>query len=419
MNAARILLSRRRFLWSTCALGIALPLVGCKPDAADEHAAPGAADPKAPASGADAQSPAANSSTAAAQSPAEAARHKAVAWLLKQQSPDGGWRSEYYGQLKGGAATTSLVMYALSHAPASDRVRGALERGWEFLRASTREKGFVANPDGSADFSTYATALVLLAARRAKLPLGDDESVLVRYLIESQLTEAQGWTPDDVHYGGWDFVGRAAQIERRTTGTNLSITRFVLEALAEERTPQADTARAKAKKWLARCQNPDDGGFAFSPAPGDLANKAGATGMPPSVANSYGTMTCDGILALAAIARGGSEAEAGQSIELQKATRWLAKHAVLDVVPGFSGEAAESGWQHGLRFYYYASLAQALGRLPAEQAAELREKLLAVLVRLQAADGSFANEAAQMREDDPLIATAFAMIALHAAPATE
>ena len=73
----------------------------------------------------------------------------------------------------------------------------------------------------------------------------------------------------------------------------------------------------------------------------------------------------------------------------------------------------EAGWQRGLRFYYYASLAGVLKHFPDH---EIRQAALQKhLMKLQAPDGSWQNESDRMRENDPLIATALAIVALRGA----
>ena len=84
---------------------------------------------------------------------------------------------------------------------------------------------------------------------------------------------------------------------------------------------------------------------------------------------------------------------------------WLAERPSLELVPGFEGLPPELGWQRGLRFYYYSTLAQVLPLLPATGRGARRKGLLEMLLKLQRADGSFLNESDRMRENDPLIAT--------------
>jgi len=347
---------------------------------------------------------------APAASVSQASLRRALGWLSKAQSSDGGWHSETYGQLRGGAAITALVLYAVSHAPAEMlevRDRQMVERGFQFLRPAIAKHGCVLNPDGSADYPTYASALTFVAARQlpAALDAGLQEKLLA-YLIDSQLGETQGWLPEDVQYGGWDFMGRTAA-ERTTTGTNLSVTAFVLEAVAAVDSPSAKPVLARAQRWLERCQDfPGQGGFVFSPVADDASNKAGydAAGQR---ARGYGSMTCDGLRALFYCQVD------SQDRRFRAAAGWIAEHPNLEGVPGFE-QSPQSGWQSGLRYYYYASLAKSLPLLQQKSRAAIGKSLADQLIANQATDGSWQNPSARMREDDPQIATALAVVALAA-----
>jgi len=78
-----------------------------------------------------------------------------------------------------------------------------------------------------------------------------------------------------------------------------------------------------------------------------------------------------------------------------KAIRWLKDHHQSDRAPGFEGTAPES-WGSGLRFYYTYVISRTGLDLP-------------VTLPTQAPDGSFRNSNNLVKEDDPLIATTFAV----------
>ena len=335
-----------------------------------------------------------------------------VRFLVALQAADGGWRSEHYGALRGGAATTSLVLYALSHAPAELRSQyePQLRRGWEFLSSGVAQAGYVANPDGSADYPTYATAMAIVSAERLGWLFPAERRRMIDYLIASQLTEQQGWTESDADYGGWDMAGGAtASGQRITPGTNLSVTCFALEALSLDKTAAPNEARQKALHYLAKCQNlPGDGGFVFSPLGEDPGNKAGVEPVENNP-RSYGPMTCDGLRSLMLCG------ESPYSERVRAAAKWLATNDELRAVPGFSTNGSASAWATDLRFYYFASRAKSSSSFP-DQRTSLQERLIPILTELQAKDGSWSNTTptVRMREDDPLIATALAVIAIGA-----
>jgi hypothetical protein len=230
------------------------------------------------------------------------------------------------------------------------------------------------------DYPNYATALAVQVNREPKS---------VAYLLSRQFCEKNGWREADPAFGAWGMGG-----DRRTPPdaghVDLSMTRHVLEALAAVGIEPVHPAMQRARVFLARCQN-DDGGFYFSTVVLE-ANKAGGRA-------SYGTTTADGIIAL--IAAGGDRAR------INAAKAWLLRHHRADSAPGFSGEAY-ARWPQGLRYYYAASSAQAFRLLGVRRDVD-QDRLLRAEQR---GDGSWANREPLVKEDDPLIATGFALSAL-------
>ena len=359
---------------------------------------------------------------------AEQAIAKGLTWLLAQQAADGGWHSTTYGQLKDGAAITALALDAISRTGQSGKLpmaqADAVAKGFAFLRRGLDKRGTIAGPDGSLDFPTYAAALWLRAARRLGLAseLHDERSKVVEYLLAAQVAQPRGFEADSPSYGGWDFLGKG-DAQGITTGTNISVTCFVLEALSEElasewasgerkqasggRKPTEPLAAAivLGKAYTLRCQQPG-GGFAFTCEPASLNNKAAFLDPKLTQPRPYGTATCDGIRAL--VACGLKPADE----PLAKALAWVVPRPGLEAVPGFETLPPEAGWHRGLRYYYYASLARAIAHFAAPDREPRREALVKHVAELQHKDGYWKNESDRMRENDPLIATPLALAAL-------
>jgi squalene-hopene/tetraprenyl-beta-curcumene cyclase len=226
---------------------------------------------------------------------------------------------------------------------------------------------------------------------------------MVAYLRLQQFTEQNGWRPQDPAYGAWGMGG-----DRRTppdTGhVDLSMTRYVLDALRAAGVADSAAEFASARVFVERCQNFDphrpadaDGGFFFSTTEADT-NKAG---QDRNHFRSYGTTTADGILALLAT---------GHPLTDQRviaAKGWLSAHHRDIEVPGFVGEAYQR-WPRGLVFYYSATSLKAFQALKVDASSGVLEGLR----RTQRVDGSWANAENLVKEDDPLIATPFAVRAL-------
>ncbi len=231
--------------------------------------------------------------------PAADVLRRGADFLLRAQAADGGWKSAVYGQLKGGAALTTLVLDGLSRLPErSAEHQAAIDRGFAFLSAGWAKRKTIAAPDGSLDFPTYGAALWLQTRRRLNVPIAALDLQAADFLLAAQCGPARGFEAAHPAAGGWDFLS-AEDARGITTGTNLSVTRHVLEALEPTKTEAADAARKAALDWLARCQQ-RDGGFAFTPEPGSLNNKAEYSDEALLQPRSYGPPTCDGVRALLA-----------------------------------------------------------------------------------------------------------------------
>jgi hypothetical protein len=336
---------------------------------------------------------------------------RAAAYLWQQQADDGGWHSHTYGLLRSGQSLTPFVLEALLEVP--ERVyplpQAKVDRAVAFIREHTRPDGALGmNDPGIPDYPNYATALAVSALCRTRRT-GWKEQVgpMVAYLRGQQFTEQNGWDRLDPVYGAWGMGG-----ERRTrpnTGhVDLSMTRHVLDALRAWGALDSDTAFECARVFVERCQNFDprrtddgDGGFFFSTTEFET-NKAGHDG---THFRSYGTTTADGILALFAIGRPSSDPR------VAAAAHWLSRHHHDIDVPGFVGPAYQR-WPRGLAFYYSAASSQAFRALHVDAGAQVADSLR----RTQRADGSWANAENLVKEDDPLIASAFAVRALIAQP---
>ncbi|HZA33383.1 MAG TPA: hypothetical protein VE505_00580 [Vicinamibacterales bacterium] len=322
---------------------------------------------------------------------------RAAQYLWAQQAADGGFHSATYGLLRSGQSLTPFVLGALLRVPDAAVPAGAVDRAIAFISRHTSADGAVGVTGGDADYPNYATALAvdaLVAAQRGlpavahRAKAGSwtaDIAPMVAQLRAQQFSEVNGWTPQHPAYGGWG-MGGAIRRPPDAGHVDLSMTRFVLEALRASGVDGSDPAMTRARVFLERSRS-HDGGFFFSPVIPAL-NKAGqsAEGFV-----SYGTTTADGVLALRASGVPDTDDRIARGIA------WLDRNHQPDRVPGFDGaESPQASWRAGLRFYYAAAIA----RVRPQQRVRLPE---------QADDGSFRNANGRVKEDDPLIATTLAI----------
>jgi hypothetical protein len=318
----------------------------------------------------------------------DASLRRAAQYLWAQQSEDGGFHSTTYGLLRSGQSLTPFVLLALLDVPdgASLQPRGAVERALTFIKANTNADGALGQMDASAaDYPNYATALAVSTLVKARSP-GYERVIepMVAQLRAQQFTEANGWTPQDASYGGWG-MGGPIHHPPEAGHVDLSMTRYVIEALQLSGAPASDAVMVRALVYLERSQNPD-GGFYFSQVNPEI-NKAGKSSDGRFA--SYGTVTADGVLALRAAGIPDTDPR------ITKAIVWLNRHHQPDRAPGFE-QGTDRPWDSGLRFYYAHAISRVLPHLPVE-------------LPPQAPDGSFRNSNNLVKEDDPLIATAFAL----------
>jgi hypothetical protein len=340
---------------------------------------------------------------------------RATAFLLKSQSPDGAFRSDTYGLLKDPLTLTPHVLYTLQELPPSPPVLAARQKAAAFLLATLTDDRPLSHP-------VYTLATTVSALARERTSPGKIQPLLDR-LLAYQFTEASGWSIDDLPYGGWGYnllpLRKSATPDPTLAppDTNVSSTVYALRALSDAQLPSAHPAFAAARRFLAACQNLppagalptsfDDGGFFFSSSE-TSRNKAAEAGTDPAGVlryRSYGTMTADGLRALIhanipPVAR-----------EPQAAATWLRTRFAVDVQPGdFPQDRAL--FRLGMYYYYLASLAQAAALHSAAAPPAWAQTLSAELLARQNADGSWVNAYTDAREDDPLVATFHAALAL-------
>ena len=315
---------------------------------------------------------------------------KAAEYLWAQQADDGGFHSSTYGLLRSGQSLTPFVLDALLRVPPAtlEARPAAVDRALTFIKRNTNAEGALGHMDkNSADYPNYATSLaVAVILKAARKGCERDVAPMVAQLKAQQFCEANGWKPDASAYGAWG-MGGPIHHPPDAGHVDLSMTRCVLEALKLDGVPPSDPAMKRALVYLDRSRNAD-GGFYFSAVNPEI-NKAGEA---EGGFVSYGTATADGILALRAAGIPDTDERIADAIQ------WLRRHHLSDRAPGFEGTARES-WASGLRFYYAYVISRALPDLP-------------VILPAQAADGSFRNPNKMVKEDDPLIATTFAVHAL-------
>ena len=344
---------------------------------------------------------------------------RACAYLWSQQASDGGWHSATHGIMKGGESLSAFVLWTLLEVPDSifHKSGKQVNQGLQFIREHLNAEGALGLSDPDImDYPNYATAYAL----RILSTYGENrDSTLIQkmtqYLLRQQFMEGRGISPEHYAYGAWGF-GEVGMTKGMTGHVDLSHTRRVLQTLTT--IPENTTkVRQQAQYFLrllqkhpseSRLTNTEtvyDGGFyASSVTVG--TNKGGLieTSDSTDLYASYATATCDGLLALLA---------SGYQLNdepVQAALQWLSQMPELAFPQGIPQDNPAQ-W-HLVLFYYHLSV-----RAEAYRAVQMegnwQQQIVQLLKEQQSTEGAFANPmGAPNKEDDPLLATAFALIAL-------
>lgn len=321
-------------------------------------------------------------------------------FLVARQQVDGGWRSRTYAALRDGWSVSPLVALALRMCPQQGSIPGAYRRGVDYVSKLAPAGSVRRAPEVSYPLHAYAISALVLGAPDNKRFRGE-HGALLDAIRELQLDAAHGWSETDVSFGGWGYATDATRAPDGGSGelptANLSATVVAIGALILGGATAEDPALVRARGFVERCQG-KDGGLFFSPAePG--ANKAGSDASGP---RSYGSTTADGIRALLRLARPIDDPK------LHAAVEFLDRSFDATKNPGAFPAADEV--RRASSYYYWVWTAAHAARHLGKRA--WAEQLAEELLRRQRVDGSWRNDATEMREDDPLVATPFALAAL-------
>ncbi len=332
-------------------------------------------------------------------------------WLKAQQKPAGHWDDPDL------PAFTALALNAIVRDPNLTKAGpfpDAVEKGFTWLLAQQKEDGGIYNR-GLSVYNTATAVTALMAANRKSF-----EPAVVKarkHLINNQWDLDQKGETDNPNDGG---VGYGSD----NTHTDLSNTYLAIEALALSKKviedgnhgEQPDLDWQAAVKFLSRCQNLEEtndqdwasndaankGGFTYSP----FASKAGEAETPEgrTTLRSYGSMSYAGLLSLI-YAKVSSNDPRVVAVK-----EWLGKNYTLTENPGMGDQ--------GL-YYYFQTMAKALTAANVDQlqledgkVVDWRNELAGKLLSGQRENGSWINDNGRWMESNPVLVTAFTVLAL-------
>lgn len=343
---------------------------------------------------------------AGAQAPAaDSALPKAVERALEFLRTKGQAEDGTFSSMAGSGVTALTLTAAIRNgAPLDDPM---IAKGLKAL------EGFVHDDGGiyAARLKNYETCVGILAFAAANKDGRYDETLknANSYVRGLQIGVAGETPAADPTYGGVGYGGP----ER----PDLSNTAYLVEALVALGAPPEDEALQRALLFVSRCQNLDstyndtqfagqvnDGGFYYV-IPTEAVDPSDSERYTPNGGlRSYGSMSYSGFKSL--VYAGLTENDP----RVKAVTEWVSKNYSVKENPGV-GSA-------GL-FYYYHAFAAGLAAAKLDEVVDAegkphnwRQDLAAELISRQNPDGSWTNSNRQWFENDPNLATAFALLAL-------
>ena len=267
-------------------------------------------------------------------------------------------------------------------------------------------------PDGGIygdRLKNYETCVSIVAFQLANADGRYDELLAGadKYVRGLQYGPDRDTDKDNPWYGGAGYGGDGRP--------DLSNTSFLIDALVAGGSQTDDEAIQRALVFVSRCQNlkgpgndtkfgplVNDGGFYYT-IPDESEDATGDRYTENGGLRSYGSMTYAGYKSLIYAGLTASDPR------VKAAKEWIEKHYTVDDNPG-QGDA-------GLYYYYHAfAAALAAAKLEAVESNgtshDWRSDLVAELAKRQNEDGSWTNSNGRWMENDPNLATAFALIAL-------
>jgi squalene-hopene/tetraprenyl-beta-curcumene cyclase len=337
---------------------------------------------------------------AAADSPVDEMRRRAVAFLNDRQHEDGSWTHT------SAVGITGLVTAALldSKLTGDDPVIAA---ALSHLESNVRADGGVYAAESL--HRNYETCIAILAFSAANSGGRYDRTIEQArgFLMGLQWDEGEGIESSDPAWGGAGY-GKHQR-------PDLCNTEFMIEAMRKEGLSKDDPVMQMLLVFVSRTQNLEsahndtefaglinDGGFYYTPAAGG-DSKAGIEAN--GGLRSYGSMTYAGVKSL--IYAG---LEPGDP-RILAATEWIRHNYTLDQNPGMGAQ--------GL-YYYFHTFAKTMDAFGDDEFIDAknrshnwRQELTDRLRELQQPNGSWVNPAApRWEEGDPHLVTGYCLLAL-------
>ncbi|MCE9615147.1 MAG: terpene cyclase/mutase family protein [Lentisphaerae bacterium] len=340
----------------------------------------------------------------------DAAVERGLKWLAANQKPDGSWSNADY------PALTALALWTMVNDTPSSQPEAA-DAAVRYILSCVQTNGSICRDvpgKKGGGLANYNTAICMTALHATRRP---DVTRVVQQ-ARAFVAGAQ-YMGDDEYRGGFGYDSNTKRAYTDLLNTYYAAQGMRLTADVEESRPagepHADINWNETVTYIERMQNtaaagPEDaGGFFYNPTDPKAGTTTNAEGVV--VLRSYGSITYAGLLALvfADVSR--------EDVRVRSALKWAQHHWTLDENPGLGQEG---------RFFFYHVLTRALDATRVDvinrddgSAVNWREAVARKLIDLQRIDpatgaGYWMNDIGRYWENDPVLVTSYALLALEA-----
>ncbi len=338
------------------------------------------------------------SAGAASKEQIDSAINRGIKFLLAQQSGDGSFSDPQM------PALTALPLWAFVKGGAGQTA--AASNACRYVLSTQRKDGgfYVPKPGrGGSGLGNYNTSVCLSALFESGMAPMRVVLDARTYIANSQLTG------DDTMAGGFGYD----RMSRRRYA-DLSNTSYALDAMrrtegAEDFRPKgekrADVNWEKAIEFVTRLQEKEGerkGGAAYNERTAQAGTSTNQSGRVQL--RAYGSMSYAAVLSMCHAKLAKSDPR------VKSALSYCSKYWTVDENPGMGNQ--------GL-YYYYDILARALSvagidkiKQPDGREVDWKAELSDKLIKMQSSDGSWMNDNNRFWENDPVLATSFAILTL-------
>jgi squalene-hopene/tetraprenyl-beta-curcumene cyclase len=341
-----------------------------------------------------------------------AVQNRGLNWLARRQQPDGSWSVADF------PALTALPLWAFAVSDHPDKAR-IVSNAVQFILKHVQPDGSIykKTPGPGGGLPNYNTALCMTALHMTK----DPTLVPVIQKARQFMAAAQHLEGDDVYRGGFGYDKASGRKYTDLSDSVIAYEAMRLTQSVEDQRPagekRVDIDWKATTQYLGRVQNTDKagpgdaGGFIYRPDDSKAGAKTNESGVV--ILRSYGSMTYAGLLSLiyADVSR--------TDPRVRSAFDWAVNHWSLEENPGMGVE--------GL-YYFYNVMAKSLSAFGQEMIPSRkdlpvawRKEMIRKLIGLQQVekdgrgDGYWVNSNNRWMENDPVLVTAYTLIALDVA----